>query len=253
MGRIKHKRILLLMIKQNGCFASYTDKENTVMTDPPLDESLDVHKRLEHLQTWQTEWYHIDRLLEDQVSHLDGSKLLELQQASHIANVRRRMEMTLAKKPLSIPESVLLHLGVYRIRELMASQFASLTRQERLPWLNSFFFLMTTDLRQLDDKIAKVRSYRSLGQARNFLLGGESGMGKTTYLDWLIFNHQPVVEQERNRVPIIGIQAPVSNQTARPLLWRMLLECGQTYVKSDNEEILLDACLCSIFRSVALN
>jgi len=84
-----------------------------------------------------------------------------------------------------------------------------------------------------------VRAFRSLGQARNFLLGGESGMGKTTYLDWLIFNHFPVVEQERNRVPIVGIQAPVSNQTARPLLWRLLLECGQTYVKSDNEEILL--------------
>ncbi len=64
-------------------------------------------------------------------------------------------------------------------------------------------------------------------------------MGKTTYLDWLIFNHLPVIEPERNRVPIIGIQAPVSNQTARPLLWRMLLECGQTYVRNDNEEILL--------------
>src|SRR5437667_11879678 len=40
---------------------------------------------------------------------------------------------------------------------------------------------MTADLRKLDDKIAKVRNYRSLGQTRNFLLGGESGMGKTTY------------------------------------------------------------------------
>ncbi len=98
---------------------------------------------------------------------------------------------------------------------------------------------MTADLRKLDDKIAKVRGYRSLGQTRNFLLGGESGMGKTTYLDWLIFNHMPVVEKERNRVPIIGIEAPVSQNTARPLLWRMLLECGQTYVKNDNEEILL--------------
>ena len=106
--------------------------------------------------------------------------------------------------------------------------------------VDTSFFLMTTDLRQLDDKIAKVRNFRSLGQTRNFLLGAVvSGMGKTTYLDWLIFNHLPVVEQERNRVPIIGIQAPVSNQTARPLLWRMLLECGQTSVKGDNEEILL--------------
>ena len=209
------------------------------MTSIPLDESLDVRKRLTQLHTWQTEWYRIDRHLEEQVSRLDGNKLLELQQASHIANVRRRMEMTLVKTPLSIPERVLLSLGVRRIRELFAEQFASLTRVERLLWLNSFFFLMTTDLRRLDDKIAKVRAYRSLGQTRNFLLGGESGMGKTTYLDWLIFNHLPVVENERNHVPIIGIQAPVSNQTARPLLWRMLLECGQTYVKSDNEEILL--------------
>ena len=214
-------------------------KENSIMTSIPLDESLDVRKRLTQLHTWQTEWYRIDRHLEEQVSRLDGNKLLELQQASHIANVRRRMEMTLVKTPLSIPERVLLSLGVRRIRELFAEQFASLTRVERLLWLNSFFFLMTTDLRRLDDKIAKVRAYRSLGQTRNFLLGGESGMGKTTYLDWLIFNHLPVVENERNHVPIIGIQAPVSNQTARPLLWRMLLECGQTYVKSDNEEILL--------------
>ena len=221
------------------------------MTSTPLDESLDVSLRLIQLQEWQTEWLSLDRHLEDQVNRLDGNKLMELQQASHIANVRRRMEMTLVKTPLSIPGRVLLDLGVRRIREIFTAQFAGLTREERLLWLNSFFFLMTTDLRQLDDKIAKVRNFRSLGQTRNFLLGGESGMGKTTYLDWLIFNHLPVVEEARNRVPIIGIQAPVSNQTARPLLWRMLLECGQTYVKGDNEEILLDASLCSTFRSVA--
>ena len=209
------------------------------MTTTPLDTSLDVSLRLAQLRTWQTEWYRIDRHLEEQVNQLDGNKLGELQQASHIANVRRRMEMTLVKTPLSIPEEVLRNLGVRRIRELFAQQFARLIKEERLLWLNSFFFLMTTDLQQLENKIAKVRAFRSLGQTRNFLLGGESGMGKTTYLDWLVFNHLPVVEQERNHVPIIGIQAPVSNQTAKPLLWRMLLECGQTYVKSDNEEILL--------------
>jgi Bacterial TniB protein len=209
------------------------------MIAPPLDESLDVRLRLTQLAQWQREWQRIDRHLEDQMSQLDGNKLPQLQQANHIANVRRRMAMTLVKTPLSIPESVLLRLGVRRIRELMASQFASLTKEERLLWLNSFIFLMTSDLQQLDEKIANVRSFRSLGQTRNFLLGGESGMGKTTYLDWLIFHQLPEVEPERNRVPIVGIQAPVSNQTARPLLWRLLLECGQTYVKSDNEEILL--------------
>ncbi len=209
------------------------------MTTTPLDPSLDVHRRLADLRTWQVEWQHIDRQLEEQLIPLSGNNILELQQSVHISNVRRRMEMTLVKQPLSMPESVLKRLGVRTIRELFAQQFASLSREQRLLWLNSFLFFMTADLRKLDDQIAKVRNYRSLGQTRNFLLGGESGMGKTTYLDWLIFNHMPVVEKERNRVPIIGIEAPVSQNTARPLLWRMLLECGQTYAARDNEEILL--------------
>jgi Bacterial TniB protein len=209
------------------------------MITTQIDESLDVRKRLTQLDSWQREWYHIDQLLEEQITQLDANKLLELQQANHISNVRRRMEMTLVKTPLSIPESVLTQMGVRQIREVFARQFSSLTREERLLWLNSFIFLMTADLRQLDDKIAHVRSYRSLGQTRNFLLGGESGMGKTTFLDWLIFHHMPMAERERNHVPIIGIQAPVGQKTARPLLWRLLLECGQTYLKGDNEEILL--------------
>jgi len=209
------------------------------MTTAPLDPSLDVGRRLADLRTWQAEWQRIDRHLEEQVSHLDGDNLLQLQQSIHICNVRRRMAMTLVQQPLCIPEGVLKNLGVHTIRDQFAQQFASLTKEERLLWLNSFLFFMTADLRKLDDKIAKVRGYRSLGQTRNFLLGGESGMGKTTYLDWLLFNHLPVAEKGRNHVPIIGIEAPVSQNTARPLLWRMLLECGRTYVARDNEEILL--------------
>ena len=99
------------------------------MTPSSLDTSLDVPKRLTQLALWQKEWYHIDRHLEEQVSQLDGNKLLELQQASHITNVRRRMEMTLVKTPLSLPETVLRDLGVRRIRELLAAQFARLTKE----------------------------------------------------------------------------------------------------------------------------
>jgi TniB protein len=214
------------------------DEEEMTMATP-LDPSLDVSLRLADLRIWQRDFQHSDRKLEEQLHQLDGNNLLQLQQAVHISNLRRRMEMTLVRQPLSIPEEVLKNLGVEAVRSLLARQFARLTREERLLWLNSFLFFMTADLRKLDDKIAKVRAYRSLGQTRNFLLGGESGMGKTTYLDWLMFHHLPTVERERNRVPIIGVEAPVSQNTAKPLLWRMLLECGQTYVRGDNEEVLL--------------
>lgn len=209
------------------------------MTDGRLDPSLDVRLRLANLRAWQKEWQEIDRQLEELVGPLDANNAIELQQATQISTMRRRMAMTLVKQPLSIPEFVLKQLGVRAVRSVFAQQFAERTREERLLWLNSFLFFLTADLRKLDEKIAKVRNYRSLGQTRNFLLGGESGMGKTTYLDWLLFNHLPTVEHERNHVPIIGIEAPVSQNTARPLLWRILSECGRTYVKSDNEEILL--------------
>src|SRR5712692_68862 len=226
------------MWRRNACCASCMDEEETLMATP-LDPKLSVSRRLADLRRWQADWQHLDRQLEEQLLQLDGSNLLQLQQAVHISNLRRRMEMMLVRQPLSIPESVLKNLGVETVRSQFARQFARLTREERLLWLNSFLFFMTADLRKLDDKIAHVRAYRSLGQTRNFLLGGESGMGKTTYLDWLIFHHLPTVEPERNRVPIIGVEAPVSQNTAKPLLWRMLLECGQTYVRGDNEEVLL--------------
>src|SRR6266481_7216886 len=39
--------------------------------------------------------------------------------------------------------------------------------------------------------------------------------------------------------PSLAFKPLKVDQTARPLLWRMLLECGHTYVKNDSEEILL--------------
>ena len=78
-----------------------------MMTTALLDTSLDVNRRLADLRTWQAEWQHIDQKLEEQLIPLSGKNLLELQQAVHISNTRRRMAMTLVKQPLSIPESVL--------------------------------------------------------------------------------------------------------------------------------------------------
>src|SRR5260370_23464056 len=107
-----------------------------MMTMTALDPSLDVNRRLADLRTWQAEWQQIDRQLEEQLRALDGNNFLQLQQAIHISHVRRRMEMTLVKQPLSIPEGVLKNLGVGAIRDLFAQQFARLSSEDRLLWLN---------------------------------------------------------------------------------------------------------------------
>src|SRR5581483_4105596 len=129
--------------------------------------------------------------------------------------------------------------GYRLLRQNLARQFASLSKEDRLLWLNNFLFIMTPDLWKLHEKVKKVLGYYSLGQQRNFLLGGHSGMGKTTYLNWLSALNTPIVEKTRNRVPVIKVDAPVSNATPKTLLRRMILECGLTYLKGDDEEDLL--------------
>lgn len=213
------------------------------LTEPQvvlMDERLDVQHRLQQLQAWRQQWGHEDRLLEQRVMQLDENDAIDTQKGAQIASLRRRLQLNLVKEPLEIVPAVVEQVRYPVLRRHLAQQLTRLTNAERLLWLNNFLFILTPDLRQLNDKIEKVRQYRSFGQQRNFLLGGESGMGKTTYLNWLTVNLIPTVEVDHNRVPIVKIDAPESSQyTPRPLFQRMILECGMNYLKGDNEEELL--------------
>jgi len=80
-----------------------------------------------------------------------------------------------------------------------------------------------------------IRRYRSLGQQRCFLLGGVSGVGKSSVLNWYAVNYLPLVQETRNYAPVIKIDAPVSNRSPKPLFQRMLLACGAIPVSGDEE------------------
>ncbi len=205
-----------------------------------VDEGLDVRQRLAQLRAWQADWQREDDLLAQRVRQLEGDSPLVSQKAAQIAGLRRRLRLQQVKEPIEIAPKTIERAGYSVLRQNLVQQFAGLSREERLLWLNNFLFIMTPDLRQLNDKIEKVRGFRSFGQQRNFLLGGESGMGKTTYLDWLTSNVVPNVEADHNRVPIVKIDAPESSKyTPKPMFQRMILECGVNYLKQDNEEDLL--------------
>ncbi len=205
-----------------------------------VDEQLDVRARLEQLREWERLWKHEDYVLERRIMQLDGDKPIEVQKGAQIASLRKRLQLNLVKKPIEIAPSLVEQISYPALRRSLVQQFAGLINEERLLWLHNFLFILTPDLRELNDKIEKVRQYRSFGQQRNFLLGGESGMGKTTYLNWLTANLIPTVEVDHNRVSIIKIDAPESsNYTPKPLFQRMILECGKNHLKGDNEEELL--------------
>jgi Bacterial TniB protein len=204
-----------------------------------LDDNFDVRKRLQDLAAWQEEWRAQEAYLDQKIAEIgDSIKEIDIQKSAEIAALRNRLELQQVRIPLEISPETIKALGYAKLRRHMVTQFVSLSPAERLLWMNNFLFILTPDLRKLNDKITRIRGYRSFGQKRNFLLGAVSGMGKTTYLHWFVSNDLPQVESERNRVPIIMIDALEGN-SPKPLFQRLIRACGANYLERDTEEMLL--------------
>jgi len=205
----------------------------------PLDFELDIRKRLEQLREWDAYHQREEAMLIRRAELLDPSKHVDELKLAQIASQVRRLRLQLVREPIEIRPEVVGQIGYARLRERLTSQFVLLTREERLLWLRNFLFIMTPDLRQLGSKIAQLRSYSALGQRRCFLLGGPSGMGKSTYLDWYASHYPPTVKETCTHAPIVRVDAPVTNNTPKPLYERILLEFGMQSFKGCNEESLL--------------
>lgn len=205
-----------------------------------ITPDLNVQERLKQLREWLADWQAEERKLADFVNTLSVDSPVDVQMGSQAKVVRTYNRLILAQQPIEIDASVIQKFGYGVLRDHLVSQFASLSKETRKRWMQNGLFLMVPELRLLYDKISRIRVYRSLGQQRNFLLGGPSGMGKTTCLDWMVFNNQPSVELERNHVPIVKIDAPVSNNSVTRILQQMILRCGKTYIKRDTESMLHD-------------
>ena len=200
-----------------------------------VDEKFDVRQRLMRVDEWREEWLREDERLKARLRTLSPDKRLDIQRGDQIGIFRKRLKMRLIREPLEIRAQ---STSYKDIRQNLAEQFTRLPKEKKLLWLDNFIFIMTPDLWELHDKVKDVLAYQSLGQQRNFLIGAPSGMGKTTYLNWLSALNLTLPEESRNYVPIIKVDAPVSNKTPRALLQRLILECGLTYFKGDTEEEL---------------
>jgi len=204
-----------------------------------LDTQLNVHSRLQQLGEWHEQWQQQHAQLSTQLRQLNPNEHFDIQRGAQLAQILPRLRMKLVQIPLEIAPDVIQAVGYEALRQHLVQQFVTLSQADRLLWLQNFLFIMTPDLRRLNDKLTSVRAYRSFGQRRNFLLGGASGMGKSTYLDWYTTCYFPTIEPDYNHVPVIKIDAPVSNHTPKPLFQRIILACGMAYLRSDNEEDLL--------------
>ena len=203
-----------------------------------LDLELSVPQRLSQLQSWTAIWQAEDEQLQQRVMNLNPARQHEVLLGSQIASLRRRLAFQVAQTPIYLDPEAVRQVGIAPLRQHLVSQYAILGPAERHLWLTNLFFLLTPTLRALSEKLETIRHYRRLGQQRCFLLGGVSGMGKSSLLNWYAVNYLPTVQSQRNHVPVVKIDAPVNNRSPKPLFERILLACGATALSGNEEHYL---------------
>lgn len=150
----------------------------------PRDLHLHVGRRLADLRSWMAAWRTADDQLRHQVASLDPHRRADVLRGSQIASLRRQLAYQVTRQPIALDPDAVRGSGFATLRRHLASQYAQLNRAERQLWLANLSFLLTPTLRALIDKLEAIRHYRSLGQQRCFLLGGVSGSGKSSLLNW---------------------------------------------------------------------
>lgn len=204
----------------------------------PLDMHLNVPHRLADLRSWMAAWQTGDEHLRCQLTSLDPQRRADVLRGSQIASLRRQLAYQVTRHPIALDPAAVRGVGFPTLRQHLASQYARLNLAERYLWLSNLNFLLTPTLCALIDKLEAIRRYRSLGQQRCFLLGGVSGAGKSSVLNWYAVNYLPTIQTTATHVPVVKIDAPVSNRSPKPLFLRMLLACGAVPLRGDEEHHL---------------
>lgn len=203
-----------------------------------LDQDLDVSARLANLRVWTEVWQMEDKRLQQQVEALNPNRRADVLRGSQLSSLRRQLALKITQQPIYLNPDTVRQTGFTGLRQRLAPQYAQLETEDRLLWLTNLYFLLTPTLRALIEKLDTIRRYRSIGQQRCFLVGGVSGAGKSSLLNWYAVNYLPVIQTRHNYVPVIKIDAPVGNRSPKPLFQRMLLACGAAILRGDEEHYL---------------
>ena len=203
-----------------------------------VDTAFDVYARLQKMRIWQAEFDETNKFLQAIIDNSNPNSHLDLLRGIQASIRQDRLRVRLVAEPIELHQ-VSSADEYIALEQHLRRQYATLSPASQREWMVNFLFILTPQLRELYNKVERVRIYRSLGQRRNFLLGGPSGMGKSTALSWFSLNHQPHVDADRNIIPLIMADAKVTNKSPRDLLQYLILEFGHAFKSRDSETKLL--------------
>lgn len=204
-----------------------------------LTDQLDVASRLQDMRRWRAEFAAEHDGLMAELQACDGNDRLQLQRGLQLSRYLDQLGMRLIRAPLEFDPRAITELGFAGLHQHLAVQYVRLSKESRLTWLLNLTHIMTPEQRDIYDKLQWATTNRSLGQRYNSLISGDSGMGKTTCLRWLLSQNMPVVGETHNYVPIVMVDAPVNNRSYKTLPQAIINALGKSYTKRDTEGELL--------------
>jgi len=197
-----------------------------------LSATLDVAGHLGSLKACKGTYERQDADLRRRRRGLDVNKHMERQKLAQIKEMRSRIKVLLVGTPLVIDPRILETEGGFApLRSALGRQYLKLAKEDRKLWLNTLMFIVTPDLYTVMDKIKLISEDISLGQQRNLLVGGPSGLGKSTLLDWYTICLDRRVVAVRNVIPGVKADAPDSKNAPKAIYERLLLEFGTVYLR----------------------
>ena len=218
-------------------------ENNDFIKTVPVNATFNVRDRLVQLKDCELEFNQRDLAFSTREKYLNPKSPGDRQIGAFISRKRKCLRILLARNPLEIVLDEMDADQLLALRESLFLQFASLTDSERILWLNNFEFILTPALKRLYQKLARIRDYRSLGQQRCLLIGGPSGMGKTTCLNALTMMFEPEITDEVTLVRIVKVDAPANNRSSKAMFRRIINALGLSYLVSDSEDELFDTAL----------
>ena len=207
-----------------------------------IGTNFDVASRLRDLKSWEQEWCGFDSKLYNRVLELDQeARMTKEKKSVHyleskiavIGLQRIRFEVLKIRAPLELSKEAL-DGGSERIWNILAPQYARMSRDERELWvLNNLYFLKTSDVQNLVAKFKDAMEATEKGERQNTLVGGQSGNGKSRTLNWIASLHLPQLLEDRTIAHVVCAEPTDDDKSTKSLLQQAILYCGDNYVDRD--------------------
>lgn len=211
-----------------------------------LDSQTDMFSRIDQLRSWRQDYQQHATYIQDRIDELFAARAtanrsqrnyLE-KRINQLQMLRKRMRLLQIREPF-VMKSRDERESFNVIFDHLAPQYAQMTQEDRLLLLTNLLLIRTPDVKRLTTKLDELRRYQASGQPRGLLVGGESGTGKTSALDWYTVHNFPQVLDEITQHSVIAVEPLRDDSSPKSLPAQIILATGDTHIGDDSLSNLL--------------